>query len=119
MATPVQILAVICPAMLATDNYQAYIDMATSETALEFFGAQYEKAIALRAAHSWTLNTKRGSQSGVVTYRMEGRLAESYGGIGVVRHELELTNYGLQLRELMKSMKAIIGVTDSSVIGSL
>lgn len=113
MATPEQILAVICPRLFDTADYQVYIDLAVSQTAQEHFGLQYDLAVALRAAHMWTINTKRNGQSGVVTYRMEGRLAESYGGIGVIRNELELTNYGLQLLQLMNTVKAPISTTNA------
>lgn len=113
MATPEEIIAVICPTMLTIPGYQVYIDMATARTSQGFFHAQYELAIALRAAHMYTLNTKQGGQAGVVTYKMEGRLAVSYGGTGVIRDELELSNYGLQLKALIRSCTAPITNTSA------
>lgn len=103
MATPEEMLQVICPVFLTTSGYSVYLEMAESVTSSGWYGDTYPMAVALRAAHMWTLNTKRRGQSGVETYLMEGRLAKSFGGIGVVRNELELTNYGQQLLGLMKS----------------
>jgi hypothetical protein len=111
MATPEQILNVICPKIFETSDYQVYIDLATNMTAQEFFGVNYEYAIALRSAHMWQLNTKRGDSAGPVTYRMEGRLAESYANPGVVKRELEMTKYGMQLLSLM-DMKATVLTTN-------
>lgn len=112
MATPEEILQVICPSLLTTSGYNIYLDMAESVTSSGWYHETYEMAVALRAAHIWTLNTQRRGQSGVVTYMMEGRLAKSFGGIGVVRRELELTNYGLQLLDLMKSMGPAVTTSD-------
>lgn len=116
MATPEQILSVICPTFFDTADYEVYIELSTGMTAQEFFGANYEYAIALRAAHMWQLNTKRGDSSGPVTYRMEGRLAESYASPGVIRNELELTKYGMQLLSLIKNSKAGIATTNAYVL---
>lgn len=115
MATAEEILQVICPQFLTTSGYNVYLEMAEIETSSAWYGSAYEMALALRAAHMWTLNTQRRGQSGVVTYLMEGRLAKSFGGIGVVRHELELTNYGLQLQNLMKSRGPAITTTAQDI----
>jgi hypothetical protein len=64
----------------------------------------------------WQLNTKRGDSSGPVTYRMEGRLAESYASPGVIRNELELTKYGMQLLSLIKMSKAGVVTTNAFIL---
>jgi hypothetical protein len=64
----------------------------------------------------WTLNSTRGGQSGVITYLMEGRLSKSFGGVGVIREELQLTNYGMQLLGLMDSMPGSVGTVASEQI---
>lgn len=106
-----EILAVICPKILTVAGYNVYVDMATNRTASNYFGDRYNEAIALRAAHMYVLNTVRGGQAGVETYKMEGRLAISYGGTGVIRDELELTNYGMQLKALIRSCQAAVTTT--------
>lgn len=108
--TPDEILAVIAPTMLTESGYQVYVNLATARTSQAFFGDNYALAVALRAAHMWALN-KKGTTAGSVTYRMEGRLAESYGGTGVMRRELELTNYGRQLMGLIDSSNAAVSTT--------
>ncbi len=109
MATPEEWIAVLCPKMSLTSGYSLYIDEAKLSTSSGFFGDSYAKAVALRAAHEWTLNSRRPGESGVETYLMEGRLSKSYGGLGVIRDDLELSNYGMQLKGLMNSMAGSVG----------
>jgi hypothetical protein len=116
MATPEQILNVICPSFFETPDYEVYIDIANTMTAQEFFKENYQFAIALRAAHLWQLNTKRGDSAGPVTYRMEGRLAESYASPGVTRHELQLTKYGMQLYNLICRLNGTVSTTNVPVL---
>ena len=118
MATPEQYLQAICPAIFETAEYQTFIDISTNMTAQEFYGVNYEYAIALRAAHMWQLNVKRGDSAGPVTYRMEGRLAESYATPGVIKNELELTKYGMQLLTLMRSARGTVATTNVYVLGN-
>jgi hypothetical protein len=117
-ASPEDLLAVICPSLLTTSGYQSYLDVAEIRTSSSFFGGAYPLAVALRAAHMYTLNTQRGGQSGIVTYLMEGRLAKSFGGIGVVRKELELSNYGQQLIGLIRASGPAITTTASDIYNS-
>jgi hypothetical protein len=102
--------------MSSTPNYDIYVDLAKQMTSLGFFGTNWNMAVALRAAHMWTLNSTRGGQSGVITYLMEGRLSKSFGGVGVIREELQLTNYGMQLLGLMDSMPGSVGTVASEQI---
>ncbi len=115
-ATPEEWITVLAPAMSLTTGYSLYIDEAKLVTSSGYFGANWAKAVALRAAHEWTLNSRRGGQSGVETYLMEGRLSKSFGGVGVIRDSLQLTNYGMQLQELMNSMSGSVGGIASSTI---
>jgi len=116
MSTPEEWVAVIAPTMSLTSGYSLYIDEAKPTTSSGFFGANWAKAVALRAAHEWTLNSRRGGQSGVETYLMEGRLSKSFGGVGVIRDALQLTNYGMQLQDLMNSMPGSIGGVASTTV---
>jgi hypothetical protein len=103
MSTPEDILTIICPTLMTTPGYQTYISVASGLTSEGFFGANWAFATALRAAHLYTLNSVRKGQAGVETYLMEGRLAKSYGGFGVIRDNLEVTSYGMQLKGLINS----------------
>jgi len=47
---------------------------------------------------------------------MEGRLSKSFGGVGVIRDALQLTNYGMQLQDLMTSMPGSIGGIASTTV---
>lgn len=117
--TPEEILVVIAPTMSATSGYNNYIELAGQLTSSGYFGDNWSLATALRAAHMWTLNSIRGGQSGVVTFLMEGRLSKSFGGVGVIREGLQLTNYGMQLLDLMDSMPGSVGTVASEEIVNL
>jgi hypothetical protein len=117
MATPEEILQVICPSFLTTSGYSIYLDMAERITSSGYYGDLYSDAVALTAAHKWFLNSQRKGQTGVVTYAMEGRLAKSYGGIGVTKNELELTAYGQQLISLRNSICPAVTITSQDIIG--
>lgn len=114
--TPEELLVVYCPQMALTSGYSIYIDQAKLLTSSGYFGDYWSQAVCLRAAHMWTLNSKRPGTSGVETFLMEGRLSKSYGGVGVIRDGLQLTNYGMQLLDLMDSLPASVGTVASSTI---
>jgi len=107
MSTPEEILAVICPSLVATSGYSVYIELATSLTSSGYFGANYSLAIALRAAHQYTVNAKRGGASGFVTQKVEGRLSQSFGGFGKLQSELQTTSYGAQLYDLIHTRPGV------------
>jgi hypothetical protein len=114
--SPDDVLLVIAPTMASVAGYDTYVELAQQQTSPGYFGSHWAMAVALRAAHMWTLNTLRGGQSGVITYLMEGRLSKSFGGVGVIREELQLTNYGMQLLGLMDSMPGSVGTVASEQI---
>lgn len=101
--TPLQILTVIYNKMSLDANVQSYIDLATMQTSQKFYGVNYNLAIALLAAHTYYLTAERGGKAGVVSYQGAGRLYESTGGLGVIRNDLELSNFGMQLKRLRQS----------------
>ena len=113
---PEDLLPVYCPQMTLTSGYSVYIDQAKRLTSSGFFNSYWALAVVYRAAHMWTLNSKRPGTSGVETFLMEGRLSKSYGGVGVIRDGLQLTNYGMQLLDLMESMPGSVGSVASSTI---
>lgn len=116
MATPEEYIRVICSQLYDTGSMDVYVDMASGVTDAGFFGDQWAMAVALLASHYYILNTKRAGAAGVETYKMEGRLALSFGGLGVIRDQLELTNYGMQYKSLRQNRMAGISITDSALL---
>lgn len=116
--TPEEILAVICPTMTATSGYELYISTASLMTSSGYFGDAYSLALALRAAHMFVVNTQRQGRAGVETYLMEGRLAQSFGGVGVSKNNLQFTSYGWQLLDLIKQQGPFISITAENIFQS-
>lgn len=116
MATPEEYIRVICSPLYDTGSMAVYVEMASGVSSESFFGEQWAMAVALLASHYYILNTKKGGQAGVETYKMEGRLALSYGGLGVIRDPLELTNYGMQYKALRQNRMAGVSLSDSTIV---
>lgn len=114
-----EILSIICSGLYSDPNMEGYVTLARDDISQCFFGANYEKAVALMAAHSYTLNTIRQSESGVITYKAAGRMMQSYGGVGVIRDDLELTNYGMQLKGLIRKSSVGASVTSEFAVESM
>lgn len=117
--TPLEILTVIYNKLAIDPNVQNYINLATIQTSQKFYGVNYNLAIALLAAHMYYLTVERGGKSGVVTYQGAGRLLESTGGLGVIRNDLELSNFGMQLQRLRRASGAAITTTAENVYNAL
>lgn len=99
--TAVEIIQAIYPALYNDPARDVHIALARDETSSTFYGTNYEKAVALLASHNYCVTVSNGGNAGVPTYKMSGRMAVSYGGIGVIRNYLELSNYGRQLLALI------------------
>lgn len=110
--TPEEILAVIASELALSPVMANYISYARLVVSQSFFGVNYNMAVALQAAHQWAINTKRPGEAGVRTYQMQGRLMQSNGGVGVIRDGYDLSNYGLQYRDLVR--KCGMGIMSSS-----
>ena len=110
--TPEEILTVIASELALSPVMANYISYARLVVSQSFFGANYNMAVALQAAHQWAVNTKRPGEAGVRTYQMQGRLMQSNGGVGVIRDGYDLSNYGLQYRDLVR--KCGMGIMTSS-----
>lgn len=100
--SPEELIPVVAKQMLTDPNYLQWVELAKLGASQAFFGERWGYAVALLAAHNWTLSVKRGGQAGVETYRAEGRLMQSFGGVGVIRDGLELTSYGMLYKSLVK-----------------
>jgi len=111
--TPEEILSVIAVSLYASPAMPTYVALARQRLSATFFGANYTLAVALLSAHMYTLNSRREGESGVVTYQAEGRLFKSYGGVGVIRDDYDLTNYGIQLKDLTRNCG--VGATTTSL----
>lgn len=114
--TPEDIVEIIYPAFYTSPTMSGYITLASGMNSMSFFGEQWELATALLASHNYYLDTVRRGQAGVETYKMEGRLASSTGGVGVLRDNLDLTAYGMRYKALRMSRMAGISITDSSIL---
>ena len=109
---PEELLPVIAVKMIADPNYMVYIRLASPMASKAYFGERWAYAVALLAAHMWTLSAKRAGQTGVETYRAEGRLMQSFGGVGVIHDGLELTSYGMLYKTLVNQCG--VGATTSN-----
>lgn len=114
--TPEEYIEVICPLLAADAGIDVYIAMASGMTSSAFFGDQWELAIALLASHYWFLADKRKGQAGVETFKMEGRLSVSTGGVGVLRDSLDLSNYGMQYKTIRQSRMAGVSISSSEIL---
>jgi len=88
-----------------------YISLATCQTSTTMFGCAYQLAIALRAAHMMVQVVVQGSEAGgTVTSKTEGDLTIKYMQ-GVINSKgftnLETTNYGRQLQDLINGSAII------------
>jgi hypothetical protein len=105
--TALQILDIIAVQFINDPNKETYIQLATLRTSQDYFGDNYQYAIALRSAHM--LETNSNAQSGIggggiITSEREGDLAVSYGSTGSIYNrypDLATTSYGRQLVDLI------------------
>lgn len=115
--TTEEIIAIIAPQISVLPELASRIQLAQQQTSFSFFGANYTLAVAYRVAHQWALTTARnGADAGILTYKAEGRLMVSYGGTGVIRDDLELTNYGRLLKKLIETTRLGVMITSESDI---
>jgi hypothetical protein len=114
--TTVEILTAICPSLISSGLSDIYIDIATEETSQAFFGNYYNYAIALRAAHEYTISTERSDgASGLITSRAEGRLQVSYlhNMTRSSKSDLGMTAFGQKLQSLIRSMGPIASISST------
>lgn len=98
---PEDILPVIAVSMVSDPSYTTYITLAAQQCSAKYFGVNWSLAVALLAAHMWTLNKVNPGRAGIKTYQANGRLMETFGGLSVIKDSFALTNYGLQYKELI------------------
>lgn len=101
-----QIISTICKGLMADAALDNYIQMATEQTSSTYFGVNRNRAIALRAAHMWTLDknsNRTNGEAGAIQTKTEGRLSLSFAVSSNSEDDLSQTHYGRQLKSLMKS----------------
>jgi hypothetical protein len=102
--TPSQILVAICPALAADAvALPIFLELSIQKTDSGFFGADYAQAVALRAAHMYTMS-RPGREGGAVTSKTEGRLSMSFAAPAgaAAGSNLALSSYGQELRGLIR-----------------
>ena len=117
MMTASQIMSIRAPQFDASPYKGDYITMARKRVAQAWFGANYEQAVAMMAAHMMTVDSdagQSGSSGAFVTSKREGDLAITYaspnsgGGAGSA---LGSTNYGREFLELQKQGNFAVSAT--------
>jgi hypothetical protein len=114
--TPEEIVQIIYPDFYASASLDGYVTIASGLNSADFFGDQWGLAVALMASHNYYLDVVRRGQAGVETYKMEGRLAASTGGVGVLRDNLDLTSYGMRYKALRQGRMAGVSISSSAII---
>jgi len=116
MATVDDLIATICPSLDINVNKDIYVEIATSSLNELYFGTQYNYAIALKAAHVFTIDNdpaRTNGMAGLVTGRQEGRNSMRYWNSvsDGSASDLNMTHYGQRLKALMKVCRggALIG----------
>lgn len=117
-STPEQIAAVICPKLAASPMLEDYITMAASICDSGFFSTLWPRAVALRAAHDFTLDMRTLGESGAVVSKSEGRLSLAFSHGGKVINDLDQTSYGVRLKELIRigSAGVSVGYADAQTV---
>lgn len=115
-ATPAQFIEQMLPALYAqTAKMTFYIDeIAEPMTDAGFFGTKYNYAVALRAMHTYTIDTNRPKgEAGLVTGLAEGSASIRYWNkVEKGRYsDLQMTHWGQRLLALIKSRGGTISVS--------
>lgn len=114
--TAEEYVEILCPELAQYHDAKSFIDLAKTLTSSGFFGDMYEYAVALRAAHLYTIFINRQGEGGSVVQKTEGRVSITYSTDRQSSdNELSTTAYGLQLLSLMKNkgtVGIIVGNTD-------
>lgn len=96
-----------CPKLDVSPVKDVYVESATALTSIAYFGLLYERAVALRACHDFTLDSTRpDGSSGQVTSKTEGRLSIHYWNPNPEGSytDLHMTHYGKRLLALMHAI---------------
>lgn len=95
-----QILEVICLALYNSSSKAVFVGLAQNELSQSLFGNSYPEAVALLAAHKFTLSGRSQGASGSVTSLREAGLGIGFSNSGV-SGKYSSTSYGQQLQQLI------------------
>lgn len=109
------ILAAIAPGFSYSPYATTFKELAISETSESYFGDFYNKAVALRAAHEWTLSTLSGNESGSISSKRMGPVSVSYQGTSGTS-SLTMTRFGRELMSLIQRRGVGAAVTGCSML---
>lgn len=96
------ILAAIAPGFAASPSADTFKALAIMETDACYFGAMYNKAVALRAAHEWAMSTRGNGEAGALSSRRMGPVAVSFQN-PQSNSNLSLTRFGRELQALISN----------------
>ena len=102
MFSPEMLIATICPSLAGSPSLSVYVEMASIMTSQDFFGPLYARAVALRASHMFTMDTRALGASGAIAGLQEGKLSVRYQA-SADSSDLGQTGYGKSLQTLMSS----------------
>lgn len=107
MTTIEDIIKLKAPGLYGDVNLSAWITLSKTKIDSCYYGKLYNEAVALQAAHDYTLSNRMLGASGAISSIREGDLSVSYG-TGGSNGDLSSTHYGMQLKNLTdKSNMAI------------
>ncbi len=112
-----EILTAICPGIVTSGVQDLYTDISAEETSSTFFGKFYNYAIALRAAHYYSMDKNRPTgDAGLVTAKQEGRLQMSFlhNMTRNSKTDLGMTMYGQRLQSLIRSMGPVCSISSTN-----
>ncbi len=115
--TPSQIIEYRNPTLFSSASLTMYIDLAAQRTSQTCFGDNYGLAVALRAMHMFSLDSRAGGSgdAGTVSSKREGGLAVSYSQNETTGNaSLSQTSFGLELLSLIKSNCVGISIVRST-----
>lgn len=116
------ILASIAP-QFDTNVYRAdHLELAALQVSEGWFGAKYNFAVALVAAHMLSLNTspdRQNGETGTIASKKEGDLSISFaaGGMSDALNDYDQTHYGKQFLNLRKSCGIAMSITGGALGG--
>ena len=101
-------IATICPLLNSSISKDIYVEMAKMTLNADVLAENYALAVALRAAHEYTIDATRPMGSGgVIVGQSEGRasiqFAEPSRKVSLMSN-LSATQYGQRLKALIRSM---------------
>lgn len=110
MATVDQYIEVLYPKLSLSPYLDIYKDMASKHTSVEFFGEQYDYALALRSCHLFYIDNRGNQNGGFVTGMTEGRVSMSFWNSPNKgdNSSLSLSTYGQTLKALIHSIGASV-----------